>query len=86
MSTVNYVNKNNLPTSEELAKIMSTTSMDIIKKRRFDVGCKPSIKRMQELLRLERLVCSEYCYISKEDEEKIREQIIHQAILKLDEL
>lgn len=86
MNTINYVTKNNLPTDEALAKVMATTSMDILKKRRFDVGCMPSVKKMQELLRLDRLVCSEYCYLSKEDSDKIREQVIHQAILKLDEL
>lgn len=86
MSTINYVNKNNLPTSEVLADEIRETSMDILKKVRFDVGCKPSVFKMQELLRMERLICSEYCYVSSEDSDNLRKQIIQQSILRIREL
>jgi len=86
VSTINYINKNNLPTDNVIAKYVTKTAMDYIKKVRFDVGCKPSLHKMQELLRMERLVCNKYCYLSSEDDEAIRKQIIQQAILTIDEL
>jgi hypothetical protein len=86
MSTQNIYNTNNLPTNEVLAKYFTKAGLDLIKKRRFEVGCGVSVTKMREMLRLDRFVCNNVCYLEDEAVTLMREQVIKNSILKLDEL
>jgi uncharacterized hydantoinase/oxoprolinase family protein len=87
MSTQNILNNNNLSTSSALVQFFTKASLDNLKKVRFDVGCCTlSHNKMREMLRLYRLVCEDSCHLSEEDKKLIRDQIIKNSILKLDEL
>lgn len=86
MSAVNYINENNLPTNHAIDEYFKSASLDYIKSVRFDNGCKPSVESMRHALRLRRIVCSDYCYISDEQDKAIREEVINHSILKLNEL
>ncbi len=86
MSTQNIYNVINLPTNEVVAKYFREVGMDIIKKNRFDVGCGASVDKMREMLRLHRFSCNNVCYLEDEGVILLREQIIKNSILKLDEL
>lgn len=85
MSTQTIFNKNNLPTNNALYQVLTKTSVDLIKELKYEVGHVCNIK-MRNLLRLERLHCSKFCYIDEEQDRKIREEIIKRAILKIDEM
>lgn len=86
MSATNVVNKNNLGTSEAIDTYFKEASIDYLKKVRFDYGCKPSLDSMREAMRLRKLICSDYCYLSEEQQKIIREKIIKHSILKLNGL
>lgn len=86
MSTQNVYDKYNLPTNEVVAKYFTKASMDQIKKNRFDYGCGVSKNKMREMLRLERFACNNICYLNDDQVSLLREKIIKNAILKLDEL
>lgn len=84
MSTQNVYDKLNAPTNEVLSKYFQKTSMDLLKKKRFDFGKGPSGDKMREMLRLDRFVCNNICYLDSESTSKIRELVIKNSILKLD--
>ena len=86
MSTSNVYDKINLPTNEALAMYFSKAGIDILKKIRFDFGCGVSPAKIKEMMRLERFVCNNICYIGQEDAMIIREQVIKNSIKKLDGL
>jgi len=86
VSSQNVTNSNNRPTNEVLSKYIKSTSMEQMMKIKFDYGCGISLDRMREMLRLERFVCNNICYLDQEEIKLIREQVIKNAILKLDEL
>ncbi len=86
MSSQNVYNSFNLPTNEALSKYFKEASMDVLKKIRFDFGCGVSKRKMKEMLRLERFVCNNICYLSEDETSLLREQVIKNSILKLDEL
>jgi uncharacterized hydantoinase/oxoprolinase family protein len=60
--------------------------MEQMMKIKFDYGCGVSFEKMREMLRLERFVCNNICYLDQDEIRLIREQVIKNAILKLDEL
>lgn len=86
MSSQNVTNTGNRPTDEVLSKHFKVASMDQMKKIKFDFGCGVSFEKMREMLRLKRFVCNNICYLNQEDIKTIRENIIKNAILKLDDL
>lgn len=86
MSASNVINENNLGTSEAIDTYFKGASMDYLKKARFDFGCKPSLDSIREALRLRKLICSDYCYLSEEQQKEIREKIIKHSILELNGL
>ena len=86
MSTANVYDRINSPTNEVLAKYFKEASMDVLKKIRFDHGCGVSGKKMKEMLRLDRFVCNNICYLGDDETTTIREQVIKNSILKLDGL
>jgi hypothetical protein len=86
VSTQNVYDSRNLPTNEVLAKYFSKAGIDVLKKIRFDFGPGVCKKKMRNLLRLERFVCNNICYLSDEDQMVIRELVIKNSIKKLDGL
>lgn len=85
MSTQSIITLDNLPTDEVMAQYMSETSLDLLKKLRFEIGCM-DINRMREMLRLQRLLCGSFCYITDEQDVLAREAIIRNAITKIYEI
>lgn len=63
--------------SKNLADIMINRGLDLVKKRRFSIGCGLSECEVQELLYLNELLCrkEEVCYITLELEKQIIERI-----------
>lgn len=86
MSTSNIYNRLNAPTNEILNSLISSKSMDALKKIRFDHGCGVKDSMISEILRLNRFVCNNICYLSDEEETVLREKVIKISILKLNEL
>ncbi len=86
MSTPNVVNSSNTPTDVIFADYMAKASITILKKKRFDYGKGICMNNMLEAIILSRLICDAPCYIDEEDEQTIRERLIHISILDLDDL
>ena len=63
--------------SKNLADIIINRGLDLVKKKRFSIGCGISECEMQELLYLNELLCrkEEVCYITLELEKQIIERI-----------
>lgn len=63
--------------SKNLADIIINRGLDLVKKKRFSIGCGISECEMQELLYLNELLCrkEEVCYITSELEKQIIERI-----------
>lgn len=63
--------------SKNLADIIINRGLDLVKKKRFSIGCGISECEMQELLYLNELLCrkEEVCYITPELEKQIIERI-----------
>lgn len=63
--------------SKSLADIIINRGLDLVKKKRFSIGCGISECEMQELLYLNELLCrkEEVCYITLELEKQIIERI-----------
>lgn len=85
MSSQTIITEQNLPTGEAAAKILRETSMDLLKYLRFDLGEVCTLK-IKNILRITDLHCRKTCYLDTEDQEFLRQEIIKQAISKLDEL
>lgn len=85
MSTQNIITLDNLPTDKAVAELFAESSVDLLKYLRFDIGC-VNHKNLRENLRLERLVCNPFCYVSDEEDKKIREAVIRKAISKIYEI
>jgi hypothetical protein len=86
VSTQNVYDKINLPTNEVLASYFSKAGIDVLKKIRFDYRCGVSHTKMKEMMRLERFICNNVCYIDQEDQLILREQVIKNSIKQLDGL
>lgn len=83
MSTQNVYDKYTFPTNEVLAQYFVKTSMEQLKKNRFDFGCGVDKNMMREMMRLERFACNNICYLNDEQNLLLREQVIKNTILKL---
>ncbi len=85
MSTQSIITLDNLPTDVAMAQYLRETSIDLIKYLRFEIGCVDT-QKLNEMLRLERLICNKYCYINDEQDKLIRENTIRKAITKIYEI
>jgi hypothetical protein len=85
MSTQSIITLNNLPTDVAMSQYLREASLDLIKNLRFEIGCVDNSK-LAEMLRLHRLACNKYCYVTSEEDTTIRENIIRKAITKIYEL
>lgn len=85
MSTTSIVSSDNLSTNRVVAEYMVSQSLDVLKKLRFDVGgfCHSKLRYM---LRLEKFSCSEFCNLDEEQQRFVREDLIRNAILRINEL
>ena len=85
MSSQNIITKQNLPTGELIAQMLTKTSVDLLKELKFELG-HVCTSKMRNIMRLSRLHCNDYCYISEDQQTRIREALIRKAITKIDEL
>lgn len=85
MSTQSIITLDNLPTDLVMSQYLKETSLDLIKYLKFEIGCVDNDK-LSEMLRLHRLVCNKYCYVTSEEDVTIRENTIRKAITKIYEL
>jgi len=85
VNTQNIVDSKNLPTFDILAKAFSEYGVDVMYKLRFEVG-EICHDQLRELMRLQELFCSDYCYIDDDGDRRIRETIIKNSIRKIGEL
>lgn len=85
MSTQNIATLDNLPTGEALGQYLTQKSIDVLKYLRFEIGC-INYDEISEILRLQRLVCSKFCYIDSEQDRFVREAVIRKSINKIFEL
>ena len=88
MSTQNIYDKYKQPTEYILNEYFRNASMELLKKKRFNFGEGTSILKMKEMLRLDKYVCNNAvtCYLSDDQVKAVREKIIKNSILKIDEL
>jgi len=85
MSTQNILDKNNLSTNRAMSEYLASESIEMLKKRRFDVGC-PNIKQHRLMLTLYRLSCEDWCSSDSEQRDSIREEVILRTAKKITEL
>lgn len=85
MSTQSIITVDNLPTSTAMAQYLNEASIELLQSLRFEIGCVNDDK-IQQMIRLHRLVCNDYCYIDCEKDRTIREEVIRNSITKLYEL
>ena len=85
MSTQSIITLDNLPTDVAMGQYLSEASVDLLKYLRFEIGCIDHSK-MREMLRLQRLVCSGFCYIDDEKNRLMRESVIRNTITKIYEI
>jgi hypothetical protein len=85
MSTQSIVTLDNLPTDVAMAQYLREASLDLLKYLRFEIGCVDH-KKLSEMLRLHRLVCNNYCYVTCDQDKLMRESIIRNAITKIYEI
>jgi hypothetical protein len=85
MSTTSIVSKDNLSTNRIVAEYMTSQSLDVLKKLRFDVGnfCHSKLRYM---LMLEKFSCSRYCTLDESQQRLVREDLIRKSILRINEL
>lgn len=86
MSTENIITKNNLSTNKAIAEFVTSYSLDVLKRARFDVGKRLSTKFLKEAIRIERLSCEDYCSIDEGQREVLREKVIRKAINRITEI
>ena len=85
MSTQSIITEQNLPTGSVVGQLLADVGIDLLKELRFEIG-HVCTSKMKNILRLSRLHCSEFCYLDQEQETKVRELLIRQAITKINEL
>ncbi len=85
MSVLSVITDKNLETNFVLDNFFKKASLDLLKKMRFDFGC-IDYDKVEEMLFLDHFVCSNLCYITDENEIKIREEIIKSAILTIEDI
>jgi len=85
MSSQSIITLDNLPTDVAMAQYLRETSIDLIKYLRFEIGCVDT-QKLNEMLRLDRLICNKYCYVNDEQDRLIRENTIRKAITKIYEI
>ncbi len=85
MSTQNILSKSNLSVNRAIAEYMAKESMDILKKKRFDVGCYDK-RNHRLMLHLYRLSCRDWCRIDGDQKEILREEVILKTIRRIEEL
>lgn len=85
MSTQSIFNEQNLSGSEALAQHLTASSVDLMKYLKFELGC-ICHEDMREILRAERLLCSDLCYITDCDKHVLRESVISVGIRNIQEL
>jgi hypothetical protein len=82
MSTQSIITVDNLPTSTAMAQYLNEASMDLLQALRFEIGCVDNDK-IQQIIRLHKLICNDYCYINCEQDRLIREELIRNSITRL---
>ena len=85
MSTQNIISKDNLSVNRAIAEYITKESMEVYKKKRFDVSCMDK-KNHRLMLQLYRLSCKDWCKIDSEQRRDIREEVILRTIRKIEEL
>lgn len=85
MSTQSIITLDNLPTETAMAQYLKGMSTDVLMNLRFEIGCIDHDK-IDEALRLYRLVCGGFCYIDEDQDRAIREKVIREAITKIYEI
>lgn len=85
MSSQTIITKQNLPTGEIIAQMLTETAVDLLKELKFEIG-NVCTSKMRNILRLSNLHCNDYCYISESQKTKIRETLIRKAITNINEL
>lgn len=85
MSTQSIITLDNLPTEDAMGQYLIGMSTDLLMNLRFEIGC-INHDKIDEALRLHRLVCGGFCYINSEQDRLIREKVIRSAINKIYEL
>lgn len=87
MSTENIINKHNLSTNKAISEFITSVGLDIIKRRRFDVGKRFSKKLYKDTLRLEKYTCEKYCDLENdESRQTLREKVIRKTINRITEI
>jgi hypothetical protein len=86
MEAINIFDKRTLPTNEIVAKTIRDLSLRQVKYIRFDYGCPLPTTKIKELLRLHRFACNSICYLNDEEISLIREEVIKNSILHINEL
>lgn len=85
MSTQNILNKGNLSVNRAIAEYVTKESMDILKKKRFDVGCYDKSNH-RLMLNLYRLSCRDWCKVDGDQRDILREEVILKTIRRIEEL
>jgi len=88
MSTQNIYDKYKQPTAVILDEYFRNASMELLKKKKFSFGEGTSVLKMKEMIRLDKFVCNNAvtCYLTDDEVKEVREKIIKNSILKIDEL
>lgn len=86
MDAINIFDKRTLPTNEIVAKTIRDLSMRQVKFIRFDYGYPVPTAKIKELLRLHRFACNSICYLNDDEISLIREEVIKNSILNINEL
>jgi hypothetical protein len=85
MSTQSIVTLENLPTDVAMGQYLAEKSVDLLKYLRFEIGCVDHDK-LAEILRLQRLVCGNFCYVDDDQDRVVREAVIRNTITEIYEL
>lgn len=85
MSTQNILDKRNLSVNRAIAEYITKESMDIYKKKRFDVGCYDKLNH-RLMLNLYRLSCRDWCKVDDGQRDILREGVILKTIRRIEEL
>ena len=86
MSTQNIVDNKNLSVNRAIAEYFSKESIEILKQKRFDVGCNYEKKYHRLMLYLHDYSCKDWCNIDEEQRKDIREEVLLRTIKKITDL